>query len=134
MTSTPADPIAAEARDLWFEFLCRKYVQRADERQAAMGLQYTEAETNDLAKECAASAQRQKAAGRAEASAWRRVDVDPPPNDEAIFLTYGEGRTFLAKGSIFWHGRKERTPQHLSMAYITHWQPLPPPPEGGDDD
>ena len=33
-----------------FAFLCRKYVQRADELQKAMGLQYTEAETHDLAK------------------------------------------------------------------------------------
>lgn len=37
-----------------FEFLCRKYVQRADRRQKAMGLQYTEAETHDLARELAA--------------------------------------------------------------------------------
>lgn len=34
-----------------FAFLNRKYVQRADERQKEMGLQYTEAETHDLAKE-----------------------------------------------------------------------------------
>lgn len=32
-----------------FEFLCRKYVQRQDARQKSMGLQYTEAETHDLA-------------------------------------------------------------------------------------
>ncbi len=37
-----------------FEFLCRKYVQRSDQRQKAMGLQYTEAETHDLAQELAA--------------------------------------------------------------------------------
>lgn len=34
-----------------FAFLNRKYVQRADERQKKMGLQYTEAETHDLAEE-----------------------------------------------------------------------------------
>lgn len=34
-----------------FAFLNRKYVQRADARQKEMGLQYTEAETHDLAKE-----------------------------------------------------------------------------------
>lgn len=34
-----------------FAFLNRKYVQRADERQKEMGLQYTAAETHDLAKE-----------------------------------------------------------------------------------
>lgn len=37
-----------------FALLCRKYVQRADDRQKAMGLQYMEAETHDLAREIAA--------------------------------------------------------------------------------
>lgn len=33
-----------------FKYLCQKYVQRSDARQKEMGLQYTEAETHDLAK------------------------------------------------------------------------------------
>jgi hypothetical protein len=37
--------------EMLFSFLCQKYVQRADTRQTKMGLQYTEAETHDLAKE-----------------------------------------------------------------------------------
>lgn len=36
-----------------FDFLCRMYVQRSDARQMEMGLQYTEAETHDLAKQIA---------------------------------------------------------------------------------
>lgn len=36
-----------------FDFLSRKYVQRSDDRQKAMGLQYMEAETHDLAFELA---------------------------------------------------------------------------------
>lgn len=36
-----------------FAFLCRKYVQHANYRQKAMGLQYTTAETHDLAVEVA---------------------------------------------------------------------------------
>lgn len=36
-----------------FAWLNIKYVQRSDERQAAMGLQYTEAETHDLARQIA---------------------------------------------------------------------------------
>jgi hypothetical protein len=36
-----------------FSFLVRKYIQQADMRQKAMGLQYTTAETHDLAKEIA---------------------------------------------------------------------------------
>lgn len=36
-----------------FAWLCLKYVQRSDERQAELGLQYTQAETHDLAREIA---------------------------------------------------------------------------------
>ena len=36
-----------------FEWLLRKYVQRADTRQRSLGLVYMEAETHDLAKEIA---------------------------------------------------------------------------------
>lgn len=38
---------------LLFHFYERKYIQRSDARQQMMGLQYTEAETHDLAKETA---------------------------------------------------------------------------------
>lgn len=34
-----------------FDFLNRKYIQQADIRQRAQGLQYMTAETHDLAKE-----------------------------------------------------------------------------------
>jgi hypothetical protein len=36
------------SKELVFEWLCRKYVQRQDLRQLALNLQYTEAETHDL--------------------------------------------------------------------------------------
>jgi hypothetical protein len=36
---------------MMFEYLANRYVQRADQRQFSMGLQYTEAETHDLADE-----------------------------------------------------------------------------------
>lgn len=50
------EPIAdkAETPDVLeaelFAFLCQKYAQMADARQREMGLQYTAAETHDLAK------------------------------------------------------------------------------------
>jgi hypothetical protein len=44
--------------DELFTFLHQKYVQRADERQKAMGLIYMEAETHDLAKEITRFARR----------------------------------------------------------------------------
>lgn len=45
-TVTAEDRATCEA----FDILCHKYVQRADDRQRSMGLQYTTAETHDLAK------------------------------------------------------------------------------------
>lgn len=39
------------SESLILAWLCRKYVQRADDRQKSLGLQYTEAETHDLARE-----------------------------------------------------------------------------------
>lgn len=49
--SCPRLPSSAQAPEGdAFAVLCRTYVQRADDRQRAMGLQYTEAETHDLAK------------------------------------------------------------------------------------
>ena len=74
----PTDPIpsalaaAREARvQQWFEFLCKTYVQRADERQVEMGLQYTTAETHNLAKVCAAFA-----AAHIEALAQRCAELE----------------------------------------------------------
>lgn len=46
-----ADEPANETERRIFDYLCTKYVQRADDRQRSMGLQYTEAETHDLARE-----------------------------------------------------------------------------------
>lgn len=45
--ASPAEPIDDEAAVV--RWLSRSYVQRSDDRQKAMGLQYTEAETHDLA-------------------------------------------------------------------------------------
>lgn len=51
----PNDPVKIdrenELETALFQFLCRKYTQRSDARQLSMGLQYTQAETHDLAKE-----------------------------------------------------------------------------------
>lgn len=47
---TQNEELWALAETTLFDLLSRKYVQRADARQKTMGLQYTEAETHDLAK------------------------------------------------------------------------------------
>ena len=49
-----------------FDWLCLKYVQRADTRQESMGLQYMEAETHDLAEEIAARFEAELTAQREE--------------------------------------------------------------------
>jgi hypothetical protein len=56
--------------DAWFAFLCQKYVQRADDRQKEMGLQYTEAETHDLAKECDRFAAQRVTAAPVSGNVW----------------------------------------------------------------
>jgi hypothetical protein len=45
--------VFSDVEQALFDFLNRKYVQRSDVRQKAMGLQYMEAETHDLAAEIA---------------------------------------------------------------------------------
>lgn len=61
-----------------FAFLCAKYVQRADDRQKAMGLQYTEAETRDLARTVARwIAARAQGPGEAVADGWVMVPRKP---------------------------------------------------------
>jgi hypothetical protein len=47
---TPDDRLSETAL---YDFLCRRYVQRSDERQRQMGLVYMTAETHDLAKQIA---------------------------------------------------------------------------------
>lgn len=48
MTGT-RNEVEKQLADLLFQHLSRRYVQRQDDRQRQMGLQYTTAETHDLA-------------------------------------------------------------------------------------
>lgn len=61
-----------------------------------------------------------------EREEWR--PIESAPRDDTTILVYGDGRTFTTKGLILLHARKPSAPQHLSMAYLTHWKPLPSPP------
>jgi len=72
-----------------------------------------------------------RALSRPVPEGWQPIAT--APKDDTIFLTYGDGKTFVAKGSILAHGRRADTPEHLSMRYITHWMPLPAPPRLGAD-
>jgi hypothetical protein len=52
MSETESNSLTPDgASRMMFEYLANRYVQRADQRQFSMGLQYTEAETHDLADE-----------------------------------------------------------------------------------
>lgn len=64
-----------------FAFLCRKYVQRADERQMGLGLQYMSAETHDLATALAEFF-------------WKFAEANPLPAPPA--LPGGEGEQGLS--------------------------------------
>lgn len=50
MTQSTPELLPTEREEAIFAQLCAKYVQRADARQQSMGLQYTQAETHDLAR------------------------------------------------------------------------------------
>jgi hypothetical protein len=68
--NTPLSELEQQA----FDFLCRKYVQRADARQQSMGLQYTEAETHDLAKQVARFTRTQASGGANDGRCYRCPD------------------------------------------------------------
>lgn len=104
--------IALKENDLsWFEFLCKKYVQRSDDRQMSLGLQYTTAETYDLAEVIEAEAshreQMKTRKGHTEFLAAMEEQGDDVPtfveyNEQEIYELFETGSaTFTYNGSEF---------------------------------
>ena len=122
MTDTPADPIAAEARRL-VETL---YVSTSDLSAASC-----EIAINVMADMVAAFGHRMKAAGRAEASAWRRISKDCLPEDGKYYLVWAK---FPGRMDVYMFERRQVgwSWQGLYGYEPTHFMPLPPPPEGGE--
>jgi hypothetical protein len=95
----------------WFQFLCKKYVQRADDRQKTLGLQYTTAETHDLAEVIEAEANRREQMktlhGHTEFLAAMEEQGDDAPtfveyNEQEIYELFETGSaTFTYNGTEF---------------------------------
>ena len=129
MTDSPADPIAAEARRL-VETL---YVSTSDLSTASC-----EIAINVMADMVAAFGHRMKAAGRAEASAWKPISEAPKDGTPIDLWQNGERITdaYWSDVQDGWcvdgtYGREEPTPLAIIPA-PTHFMRLPPPPEGGE--
>ena len=115
MTDTPADPIAAEAREI-----ADCLVNELDERTLIR-----------TAQAIAAFGHRMKSAGRAEASAWRRISKDCLPEDGKYYLVWAK---FPGRMDVYMFERRQVgwSWQGLYGYEPTHFMPLPPPPEGGE--
>lgn len=69
---------------------------------------------------------------RALEPGWQPIDTAPTGNDDFFLVGCDDPRDdrspFVVRGSIFKSARKSNTPGHLSLGYLTHWQPLPAKP------
>lgn len=86
------DTSAASLEEQIFAFFEAKYVQQQDDRQQEMGLQYTTAETHDLAKETAAFITKiqTKPEGGEEGTEPRTVDGNSVPQIDLTNVLNGE--------------------------------------------
>lgn len=64
-------------------------------------------------------------------SEWQEIDDTKPPEPE-FFLVWSPDHPdipFVVRRNIFINARHPATPKHLRMTHVTHWMPLPEPPE-----
>lgn len=63
---------------------------------------------------------------------WRTIDTAPTGEDDFFLVCCDDPRDdrspFVVRGSIFKSARTHPAQHHLSMAHLTHWQPLPAKP------
>lgn len=61
---------------------------------------------------------------------WQPIETAPTgDNDFFLVCAIEDDRSpFVVRGSIFKSARTHPVTHHLSMAYLTHWMPLPPKP------
>ena len=127
MTDTPADPIAAEAR----EIAARVLIEHFDAELNRSPADPIGARTRLTDRMAAAFAQRQQSAGRAEESAWRRISKDCLPEDGKYYHVWAK---FPGRMDVYMFERRQVgwSWQGLYGYEPTHFMLLPPPPEGGD--
>ena len=123
MTPTPADPIAAEAR----EIAARVLIEHFDAELNRSPADPIGARTRLTDRMAAAFGHRMKAAGRAEASAWK--PISEAPKDGTWIFGCVAGFIPLVMRS---DGNRWVVPYHDGSHQPTHFMPLPPPPEGGE--
>jgi len=69
--------------------------------------------------------------GTAIVAKWETLETAPQGDDD-FFLVCGiddERSPFVMRGTILVMARKGHTPSHLSLHCLTHWMPLPAPPQ-----
>lgn len=63
---------------------------------------------------------------------WREISTAPLGDDDFYLVCCNnpadDRSPFVVRGSIFASARKHPVQHHLSMAYLTHWMPLPAKP------
>ena len=142
MTDTPADPIAAEAR----EIAARVLIEHFDAELNRSPADPIGARTRLTDRMAAAFGHRMKAAGRAEASAWRPGDEEARCGDliQAAFAYHHSVTNYhyYEYAVVHWHdeggywcdaeGDIYTGPSDELPTWYRPFAPLPPPPEGGE--
>lgn len=61
---------------------------------------------------------------------WQPIETAPTGDDDFYLVcAVGDPRSpFVVRGNIFKSARTHPVQHHLSMAYLTHWMPLPTKP------
>ena len=125
MTDAEADPIAAEAR-VFLEILT------AGKPEAWTLSWNARKQLMDFMEKVAGM----KAAGRAEASAWKPI-AEAPKDGKVIWIANSECERIVLWNDNHWCDLDSHYGSKISLYFTpTHWQPLPslppPPPEGGE--
>jgi len=66
--------------------------------------------------------------GEAIVAEWEPIGSAPTDGSFLVCAAGDDRGPFVVSGQILWMARKENTPSHLSLSYVTHWMPLPAPP------
>lgn len=66
---------------------------------------------------------------------WQPIESAPTGDDDFnLVCGVGDPRSpFVVRGGILKSARREDAPSHLHMRWLTHWRPLPAPPETEGD-
>lgn len=66
--------------------------------------------------------------GTAIVAEWEPIGSAPTDGSFLVCAIDDDRGPFVVSAQILWMARKENTPSHLGLSYLTHWMPLPAPP------